>query len=222
MAHQWHVYDTLDQASVAAADELERQINTCLQQQDSCHVILPGGNTPVKCLQLLAEKKLPWQKIHWYLTDERCYPIGHEDRNDSMLQEHFWSRISATNIHRIQADLGPEVAASLYRETIRPISNFDIAFLGMGQDGHTASLFPGNSGLNDQRSVIPVYDSPKQPDERVSLGISTLQKVNFRMVLAAGTDKADIIARIKNHESLPINDLGDITWFIDHAAGAKS
>lgn len=222
MSHQWHVYNNFDQASAAAADQLAHQITKTLQANDICHVILPGGNTPVQCLHFLTEKQLSWNKIHWYLSDERCYPSGHEERNDVMLENHLWSRVPESVIHRIPAELGPEVAASLYREIIRPVKNFDIAFLGMGEDGHTASLFPGNKALHDVRSAIPVYDSPKAPSERVSLGLSTLQNASYRIVLASGEAKSGIIKRIKKGESLPVNSLGDIDWFIDEAAAGKS
>lgn len=195
--HQWHVYSEFKQASAEAAEALAVKIASCLDVKDICHVVLPGGSTPVDCLQQLAKKNLAWGKIHWYLSDERCYPTGHHERNDVMLQENFWSHLPDAIIHSIPAELGPEVAASLYREVIRPVKNFDIAFLGMGEDGHTASLFPDNKVLHDKRTVVPVFDSPKAPDQRVSLGMTSLKNAEYRMVLAAGKSKAEIIARIK-------------------------
>lgn len=216
--HQWNIYNTFDQAAKVAADFLANSITECIKTKGVCHVILPGGNTPVPCLELLAYKKLPWDKVHWYPGDERCCPQDHIDRNDRMLENHFWSLISKTYIHHIPAELGAEKAAEFYREEIKAIEAFDIAFLGIGEDGHTASLFSGNSALDDHRSVVPVYDSPKPPPERVSLSIETLKKTGVKIVLVNGKEKSSIIALIKKGESLPINSIGDIHWFIDSTA----
>ena len=216
--HNWFVYSEFNLASEAAAEFLAKHIEASIQQNDVCHVILPGGNTPAHCLTHLATKALPWNKVHWYLGDERCLPKNHAERNDVMLENVFWSRLKNTNIHTIPAELGAEKAAAIFREVISAVEQFDMAFLGMGEDGHTASLFPGNDALNDARSVIPVYNSPKAPDERVSLSINTLKKARYRMVLASGAAKADVITRIKKGEGFPVNCLGDINWFIDEAA----
>jgi len=216
--HKWYIYDEFDQASKAAADFLADKIDESIQQRGICHVVLPGGNTPVACLGYLAEKKLPWDRVHWYPGDERCLPRGHEERNDLMLEKNFWSRLSVTGMHPIPAELGAEEAARIYREQISSVESFDIAFLGMGEDGHTASLFPHNKALQDGRSVVPVYGSPKPPAERVSLSVDTLKKAGCRIVLVGGAGKAKIIARIKKGESLPINSIGDIYWYVDAAA----
>lgn len=216
--HKWHVYSQLDDASKAAADYIADKIKRCIQKNGICHVILPGGNTPAICLGYLAAKELSWDKVHWYLGDERCYPQGHAERNDVMLNKYFWSRISNTNINSIPAELGAEEAAEVYRELIASVGSFDIAFLGLGEDGHTASLFPGNEALVDTRTVVPVYGSPKQPAERVSLSIETLKSAKCRIVLTGGIAKAPVIERIKSGQSLPINCIGEINWYVDEAA----
>ena len=218
--HEWFVDDEFDAVSKAAAEFLTKEIETCLSNKDVCHVILPGGKTPESCLRYLANKKLPWKKIHWYLGDERCYPQDHVERNDVMLNKNFWSLLEKTNIHLIHAELGAEKAAELYREEIAAVEYFDIAFLGMGEDGHTASLFPANKALDDSRSVIPVYHSPKPPSDRVSLSMQTLRNAHCRIVLVSGTSKASMIKRIKEGESFPINCIGDINWFIDQDASS--
>jgi len=216
--HKWFVYDEFNEASKAAADFLAEHIKASIEHKGVCHVVLPGGNTPIDCLAYLAEKKLSWEQINWYLGDERCYPSGHSARNDVMLDKNLWSHISTSNIHRIPAEFGAEQAAKIYREIVNSIEFFDIVFLGMGEDGHTASLFPNNEALLDTRSVVPVYNSPKEPAERVSLSIRTIKKAKCRMVLTGGTAKSDVIRRVKKAESLPINCLGDINWFVDKAA----
>lgn len=216
--HKWHVFNEFTEASQAAADHIANLIVITLMDKNICHVVLPGGETPQTCLQLLAEKNLRWEKCHWYLGDERCYEKNHPARNDVMLQKNFWSHIGKTNIHIIPAELGAEQGASVYRTIIDATDCIDIAFLGIGEDGHTASLFPGNEALKDERSVVPVFQSPKPPDERVTLGINTLLKANKRVVLAYGVGKAHIIERIKAGDELPVNCIGDIDWFVDEAA----
>lgn len=220
--HQWFIYSEFDRASEAAANFIADKIAESIQKNGICHVALPGGKTPAACLGYLAEKSLPWDKVHWYLGDERCLPQDDVERNDVMLEKYFWSKLSNAHVHVIPAELGADKAAEAYRQEISAVGNFDIAFLGMGGDGHTASLFPDNEALNDQRSVVPVYDSPKPPIERVSLSRSTLSHAQCRVVLAAGEAKANIIKRIKKGEALPINRLGDINWFVDKAAVAEN
>ena len=220
--HNWFVYDDFDLASQAAADFMADKIHECISQKDVCYVALPGGNSPITCLGYLAAKNIPWDKVHWYLGDERCCPSGHEDRNDVMLDDAFLSLLGKTNIHRIQTELGAEQAAELYRNEISAFDHFDIAFLGMGEDGHTASLFPDNAALDDTRSVVPVYDSPKPPEHRVSLSLDTLKKSQYRIVVTSGLSKAPIIKRIKEDEPLPINRIGDINWFVDQETFSTS
>ena len=216
--HQWNIYSTYNEASIHAADYIAQKIEHYININGVCHVILPGGNTPVESLRMLAEKSLDWNKVHWYLGDERCLPLGDSERNDLMLQNTLWSKMEKTNVHRIPAELGAEKAAAQYRDEIKDINEFDIAYLGMGEDGHTASLFPEHEALNDHRSVIPVYHSPKPPSDRVSLSLASLGKTKTKVVLVSGKSKAPIISKIKEGITFPINRIGDIDWFIDKDA----
>lgn len=216
--HQWHVLEDFEEASISAADFIAQQIHAAIELHGECHIALPGGNTPARCLELLAKKNLRWNAIHWYLGDERCVPEGHEERNDVMLEHHLWSKLPRAMIHRIPAELGADAAAAEYRRLVDQLVAFDIVFLGMGEDGHTASLFPSNDALVDPRSVVPVYHAPKPPGERVSLGVSTIKKAGCRVILTAGESKAPILRRIRNSELLPVNRIGQINWFVDQQA----
>lgn len=216
--HTWSVYGDMSSASKAAAECLADLIDKNIKQKGLCSVVLPGGKTPAECLTYLADKPLDWEKVHWYVSDERSCPKGSDERNDMMLERHFWSKLSMTNIHPMQMELGVERAAEQYVQELSLFQSMDIAFLGMGEDGHTASLFPANKALHDTRLVIPIYNSPKPPSERVSLGMVALRHASHRIVLTGGTGKASAIRQIKNGEPLPINCLGDIHWFIDKSA----
>ncbi len=220
---QAEIYPDTETLASAAAEYLSDQINECIERRGSCHIALPGGTTPGRCLELLSRKPLPWHKIHAYLGDERCYPVGHAERNDTMIAETFWSRIEAPedHFHRIPAELGPEPAAQRYARLIDALDRLDIVVLGMGEDGHTASLFPGNAALNDQRTVVPVFNAPKPPEERVSLSLATLQQAGQRLVLVSGKNKHDALMQVKQgKQSLPVSLIGDVRWFVDQAANS--
>lgn len=220
MFEQAEIYPDAEAVARVAADYVSARLTACVNAKGSCHVALPGGNTPGRCLELLSREDLSWDSIHWYLGDERCYPQGHPERNDSMIQQRFWSRIEAPreNLHAIPAELGPETAAEEYCGIIMAVGKLDIIILGMGEDGHTASLFPGNAALQDKRAVVPVYNAPKPPDKRVSLGLTTLQAAAQRVVLVTGTNKHQALMRIAGGEQLPVSQVGACRWFIDEAA----
>lgn len=204
----------------AAADFTGERIRACVDAAGVCHIALPGGTTPARCLELLARKPLPWQRVHWYIGDERCYPAGHAERNDTMIEHRLWTRISAPEAsrHPIPAELGAERAAEIYTGVIEQIGALDIVVLGMGEDGHTASLFPDNTATESALPVVAVHDAPKPPAERVSLGLSTLQSARTRIVLVTGSGKREALARVRGGAGLPIGRIGQAHWFVDRAA----
>lgn len=216
----YKVYTNPESVAQAAADYLFHQIKTCVAEKGQCHVVLPGGGTPARCLELLAEKSLPWKNIHWYLGDERCYPVGHAERNDTMITGKLFSQQehAIENFHPISAELGPESGAEDYAELINASGGLDIVVLGMGEDGHTASLFPGNVALHDLRSVVPVYDAPKPPGERISIGLSTLKNAAECIVIATGKNKNEALTKLKEGAVLPVGLVEADIWFIDEAA----
>ncbi len=220
MAADFEVLPDAESVAQAGADYISEQIIACIEARDACHVALPGGSTPARCLELLSRKQLPWHKIHWYIGDERCCPVGHADRNDTMIEQQLWSRIDApaANLHPIPAELGPDAAAAQYAALIDGIGTLDIVVLGMGEDGHTASLFPGNPALESGLSAVAVFDAPKPPAERVSLGLTTLQSARRRLVLVSGSGKRDALARARQGEPLPVNRIGPSHWLVDRAA----
>jgi 6-phosphogluconolactonase len=220
MAEDFSILPDAEAVAQAAADFLSARLIACVKQKQTCHVALPGGTTPARCLQLLSTRALPWHSIHWYLGDERCFPVGHAERNDSMIEQQLWSRIAMPdeNRHPIPAELGPELAAEKYSALINCIDRLDIAVLGMGEDGHTASLFPGNPALDDRRAVVPVYHAPKPPAERVSLGLATFQSAVLRVVMVTGHNKRQALARVRQGDPLPVSRIGPACWFVDKSA----
>ena len=127
------------------------------------------------------------------------------------------------NLIRIPTELGTEQAAAVINEKLKGITNLDIALLGMGEDGHTASLFPGNPALDSSDHAVAVFQSPKPPPERVSLTLHFLQQSLNKAVLTKGRGKREIILRIKSGERFPVTLVGDdIHWFIDEPANSES
>ena len=219
------IYPGSEQVAQAVADYLFLQITDCVKQKGLCHVVLPGGSTPARCLEILAEKSLPWKNIHWYPGDERCYPVGHAERNDTMIMDKLFSQQplslekgTSVNFYPIPAELGPEQGAENYAALLDATAAMDIVVLGMGEDGHTASLFPGNVALADQRSAVPVYNAPKAPDQRVSIGLTTLKNAAECIIIATGENKREALAKLKQGVVLPVGLVAADVWFIDEAA----
>ena len=220
-----HVFDTPGALARAAAEAIAARIGAVVAAHGRCRLALPGGNTPAACLRRLARHDLPWARIDWYMGDERCLPAGHAERNDSMIRQSLFAEhpTALACFHPVAAEQGAARAAQAYSATLaadirqagRPL---DLVILGMGEDGHTASLFPGHAALDDPALAVAVFDAPKPPPERVSLGLNTLREATARIVLTAGQGKQAALQRVLAGEPLPVNRIGDAQWFIDKAA----
>ena len=220
--NDFRVYADTEAVAQAAASYLFQKITDCVSEKGICHVVLPGGSTPARCLQLLSEKSLPWQNIHWYPGDERCYPVGHVERNDTMMLDRLFSqqKDKSKNFHPIPAELGPEQGAEQYAKLLDETGDIDIVVLGMGEDGHTASLFPDNVAVDNLSSAVPVYDAPKLPLERVSIGLNKLKTAGERVVIATGKEKSRILQALKEGAILPVGLIEPDVWFVDKDAAS--
>jgi 6-phosphogluconolactonase len=184
------------------------------------HIALSGGGTPRRAYELLAEGGLG--EVDWWLVDERCVPSDHPDSNARMLRE---SLGTGARVREARAELGPEDAAWLYgREVVeRTDGLFDVVVLGIGEDGHTASLFPGHpEAAAEHAPVIGVRNSPKPPPERISLTLPVIARARLTILLATGEGKRDALTRVRAHdETLPAGRLGSALDEIvcDEAAG---
>jgi 6-phosphogluconolactonase len=200
-------------------------------------ISLSGGSTPRRLYQLLAEPPyrdaVPWDRIHWFWGDERFVPPDHPDSNYRMVREALLSRapVPAANIHPIETSGDPAAAARAYERILksfygsenldpaRPL--FDIELLGLGPDGHTASLFPGTKVLEErQRWVAEVVGA--KPETRITLTYPVLDSARHTAFLVAGTDKREPLTRVLAHdEGLPaarVQPVGELVWFVDEQA----
>jgi 6-phosphogluconolactonase len=170
-------------------------------------IVLAGGNTPRGVYDLLCAAPTDWSCWQVYFGDERCLPPDDPDRNSRMAAG-IWLEhvpIAQDQLHVIPAELGAEAAAQSYADTLRGVGDFDLVLLGLGEDGHTASLFPGHDWgvAPDAPDVLAVFDAPKPPPQRVSLSAARLSRAREVLFLVEGEAKRSAIARWRAGEQFP-------------------
>ena len=183
-------------------------------------LVLAGGSTPRRCHELLSEMEIAWGRVTILFGDERCVPPDHADSNYRMARESLLDRVSPATVYRMPAELGPDEGADLYADVVGMVAPLDVVMLGVGEDGHTASLFPGHPGLQATGLAVGIRNSPKPPPERVTLTLNVLQAARRVIIVATGAGKADAVARAKRHE-VPSGMIGGAKWFIDQAAAGN-
>jgi len=180
--------------ATAVAQEAKQRIltaaNQTIEKKGFFKIVLAGGRTPGLTYQLLRQSHSQWHYWHIYYGDERCLPVSEGERNSVMAWRAWLAHVAIppTQIYPIPAELGARVAANHYAQIIDAILPFDMVLLGMGEDGHTASLFPGLDYLETE-SVHAVFNAPKPPPERVSLSKNTLAQTNELLFLITGNNK---------------------------------
>ena len=170
-------------------------------------IVLAGGNTPRGVYDLLRAASTDWSCWQVYFGDERCLPPDNAGRNSRMAAG-IWLEhvpIAQDQIHVIPAELGAKTAALRYADTLRGVGDFDLVLLGLGEDGHTASLFPGHDWgvAPDAPDVLAVFDAPKPPPQRVSLSAARLSRAREVLFLVEGEAKRSAVARWRAGEQLP-------------------
>ncbi len=175
-----------------------------LAREGRFRLVLAGGSTPERTYRLLTETVSDWTGWEFFLGDERCLPADHPGRNSTMLRHVLFRHIPVEDarIHRIPAEQGAEAGALAYEQAIRGRLPFDLVLLGLGEDGHTASLFPGHEHPQE-RLVVPVHDAPKPPPDRISLNYHTLCAAREVLFLVSGAGKHDALARWQRGEDIP-------------------
>jgi 6-phosphogluconolactonase len=211
----------------AAAEWLERVLTERAKVSDRVTIGLSGGNSPRRVHERLAcSTKVPWLKVHVYFGDERAVPPEHAESNFRMAKESLLDRvpIPTAQVHRMRAEETDRDAAARAYEALLPEA-LDVLVLGIGEDGHTASLFPGSEALSErERRVLPVV-GPKPPPERLTLTPPAIFAARMRVVLASGAGKADAVARALEGPVDPASTPAQLAkhgvWFVDKPAAAK-
>lgn len=203
----WHVYPEQTLLHRHVAQGIERLAAEAINSRGAFNIVLAGGSTPRAVYEQLQNIKTEWRAWHVFFGDERCLAYGHTERNSTMAS-HAWLEyvgIPASQIHAIPAELGAEVAASQYAETIMAVETFDLVLLGLGQDGHTASLFPGQSYGSEchHPAVLAVHQAPKPPADRVSMSAWRLGAANHVWFLVTGEDKKFAVKKWRDGGNIP-------------------
>jgi len=219
---QWQILDDAQTVAQTACARIVQAAQQAIEQRGQFKVVLAGGQTPEQVYQLLATAETPWQHWQIFYGDERCLPTTHPQRNSVMAAQAWLDKVSipAEHIHPIPAQLGPIEAAQRYQETIAPQLPFDMVLLGIGEDGHTASLFPDQLHPTDEL-VHAVFNAPKPPPERVSLSIQALSQTQALLVLVTGASKHSAVTQWQQGQALPISQLHPtvaIEVLLDHSA----
>ncbi len=204
---RWHFVRGVEQLVSQALSRVERAAHQAIQARDAFHLVLSGGTTPQALYASLHTLDTDWRKWHIWLGDERCLPVDDAARNSQMVNASWLqaSPIPAQQIHPIPAELGAEAAALAYGGTLSGVDLFDLVLLGLGEDGHTASLFPGHDWgtCPDSAAVLAVHDAPKPPADRVSLSARRLSQTRAVLFLVTGAGKFDAVAAWRRGEPIP-------------------
>lgn len=180
---------------------------TAIEERGKFIIVLAGGNTPRETYQLLRGAKADWSRWHVYYGDERCLPVNDTGRNSSMAADAWLSHVPIPHgqLHAIPAELGANTAALVYADWLRDVGTFDLVLLGLGEDGHTASLFPGREwGIaSNAPDTLAVFDAPKPPQHRVSLSARRLSRTRAALFLVTGQTKRSAVARWCAGDAIP-------------------
>jgi 6-phosphogluconolactonase len=206
---EWRVFADADALVAALADAVCAEAEAAIAARGVFHLVVAGGTTPRALYAELARRGAGDARWHVWYGDERCLQADHPERN-SVMAEAAWlaaSRIPAANRRPIPAEQGAEEAAALYAGWLAAVADFDVLLLGMGEDGHTASLFPAHdwSSTPDSPDVLAVHAAPKPPPERVSLSAARLNRSRRVWFVITGSGKRDALLRWKGGEPLPVS-----------------
>lgn len=242
---QFHIFSTLQELSEAAAKYVSRISAQAITERGLFTVALSGGSLPkLLCTPLVAEplrSQIDWSGWQVFWADERWVPLTHPDSNYRSAREYLFDHVAIPQerIHAVDPTLPCAQAADSYQDKLQQIferdsnqlPHFDLILLGMGEDGHTASLFPNHPLLHEtERWVAPIFDSPKPPPERITLTLPVINNARHIAFIAAGTGKAEVLSEIMA-STIPTNKFpaqlvqpvgeGELNWFVDAAAAAK-
>ena len=210
-----------------AIEWLAAEITAAIRERGGCTLALAGGRTPEPVYRELASTAdIDWARVAVFFGDERAVPPDHPESNYRMVRAALLSRvpIPAASVHRMEAERPDREAAARDYERSLP-RGLDILVLGVGADGHTASLFPGSAALDEQRRLVLPVIGPKPPVERLTVTPPVIEAARSVVVLATGADKAAMVARAVegplDPKAVPAQLARRGAWFLDRAAAGR-
>ena len=232
---QVHVYADKAALVSAAADQVIELIRDAIASRNRCSIALSGGSTPKPLYQALAKADLPWDSLYIYWGDERYVPATHSDSNAKMAREAWLDHvpIPAANIFTVPTDTeSPEVTADRYQQSLmdsfgaasaEDIPQFDVILLGMGDDGHTASLFPHTLALNEFYRWVTVGNKDGQP--RITFSAPLINRARHVIFVVAGANKQSALSQVfapaADSATYPARltaPTGELRWLLDSDA----
>jgi 6-phosphogluconolactonase len=232
-----HAYPNKEKLVTATAELVADCIEQAIQQNGLCNMALSGGNTPGGVFSLLASgpyrDRLDWGRLHLFWGDERMVPPEHQDSNFRMVRETLLDKVEIPdeNVHRMRGEIAPEEAAAEYAELLHDHFKgsppcFDLILLGLGEDGHTASLFPETDAVGEcEKHVVAVFVS-KLSAWRVTLTLPVLNAARKVLFLVSGKSKSEMVQRIMSNKQpdkeIPATmvnpQTGELHWMLDSEA----
>ena len=209
------VLATAEEVAEAAAAEIAEALRGGART-----LVLTGGTSPRRCYELLSEIDLEWGRVSILFGDERCVPPLDPESNYRMAKESLLDRVHPATVYRIPAELGPDEGADLYAEVVGDTAPFDIVLLGVGEDGHVNSLFPGHKALKSEGLTAGIHDSPKPPPQRVTMTFEAIRDAGRVIIIATGAGKAQAVAMARRGET-PSGMIAGARWLIDRAAAGE-
>ncbi|HEX5122828.1 MAG TPA: 6-phosphogluconolactonase [Rhodanobacteraceae bacterium] len=204
---RWHLFASTVTLVADARDRIVSAANDAIALRGGFIIVLAGGNTPRALYRKLRDADTDWTRWHVYYGDERCVAADDPERNSVMATETLLDAVTIPReqCHAIPGELGPEAAARAYATTLQDVGTFDLVLLGLGEDGHTASLFAdANEHRVDSRGdVIAVSNAPKPPPGRVSLSAARLSDAHAVLFLVDGESKHDAVRRWREGDAIP-------------------
>lgn len=231
MTTEVKIYPTIGLLAEDFAEEIIAKINTSAKPGKVLNVMLSGGNTPKLLFENLAKTSSQvknWEHVHFYWGDERCVPPDDPESNYRMAKQELFDKIQIpeANIHRIFGENNPEKEALRYASEISIIPSFDLIMLGMGDDGHTASIFPNNLDLMNSSRLCEIAIHPKTGQNRITITGKVINAAKVVAFLVTGKNKAGIIADIfsktGSYLTYPATHIhpekGELRWLLDEEA----
>jgi 6-phosphogluconolactonase len=235
-----HIFSSIAEFERGTADEVLHVLRNAIQKQGMCSVVLSGGETPRGIYRMLAtdllKKSLDWTRVHVFFSDERCVAPDDPQSNYGMIERELLAHVNIppVQIHRMHGEAPPEEAATEYQEVLRTffrndVPRFDLVLLGIGEDGHTASLFPSTDVLGERKSWTRAVYLPRLKNWRITLTFPCINAGQNLLILGAGEPKAHILQRVFAAK-VPTNELpvtlirptqGSLLWMLDHQAASR-
>ena len=201
---RWHRFDSQHDINQAALQAILNGADKAIENYGCFSIVLAGGSTPKSIYQLLAKQLCDWANWHVFINDDRCLPVDDDERNSKMVAEVWLNHVAIpkNQFYVIPAELGPVAGAAAYNKMIKDVGTFDLVLFGLGEDGHTASLFPDHA-VDNSADAVPVFNSPKLPAKRVTMSQNRLNNTQEAIFLVTGNGKQWAVDQWRSGAAIP-------------------